>query len=90
VGGILAINVASAAVRPVVQRGGCVSAALLGISRDGSTLGFVWVNSVSRSGSPATVRIDGSNLQTLPKPPLDVANATLDQQYATTAAIYLP
>jgi dipeptidyl aminopeptidase/acylaminoacyl peptidase len=90
-GGMLAIDQASGLIRPVVQRDGCVIASLLGISRDGSTLGFAWVNIDGESaGQPALVGVDGHGLQPIPRPRPDVPGAKVDLYYAATAGIYLP
>jgi hypothetical protein len=90
-GGMLAIDEASGHVRPVVQRRGCVSASLLGISRDGRTLGFARVNIDGASaGPPALVGVDGQGLQPLPRPSPDVPGAEVDPNYPATASIYLP
>jgi dipeptidyl aminopeptidase/acylaminoacyl peptidase len=85
-GGLRAIDLQTGQTRSVVSRSGCVSAAVLAISRTAGTIGFVWGSVGGWSTSrPMLVATDGSGLQRLPPPP-KVAGGRVDP----FPALYLP
>jgi Tol biopolymer transport system component len=85
-GGLRAIDPQTGRTRSIVSRSGCVSAAVLAISRTAGTIGFVWGSVGGSSTSrPMLVATDGSGLQRLPPPP-KVAGGRVD----SFPALYLP